>query len=426
MTAPLTVSKLTFQIKSLLESNFREILLQGEISNFKLQSSQHLYFSMKDDQAQISCVMFRGNTISLKQKPKDGDQVIVKGELSLYEPRGNYQIIVRELYFVGIGALLMQLEQLKAKLQKLGWFESARKKPIPKFPKRIGVVTSPTGAAIQDILNVLTRRYKGFNLILNPVKVQGEGAAHEIARAIYEMNHFELADVLIVGRGGGSLEDLWAFNEEIVAKAIFESKIPIISAVGHESDTTLSDLVADLRAPTPSAAAEIVMSEKRAQEEFLTKMRKHLIHTLTHLIKVARSELRSLIKHPVFSTSVALISRRAQRLDEIRSSLDLCITKKQAQFSKVRQKLLFYHKNFQLTFSHRLCLKKESIKGVVSELVALDPKNLLKKGYTILFSEKRSSLIISAKDVEQDDKLLAKLFDGEISLIAKNVKIKHE
>lgn len=442
MSVPLSVSKLTHQIKNQLETNFKEILLQGEISNFKNQQSGHLYFSLKDDFAQISSVMFKGNTYSLKQLPKDGDQVVVKGEISVYEPRGTYQLIVRELFYVGIGALLIQLEQLKTRLQNLGWFALDRKKPIPKYPQKIGVITSPTGAAIQDILNVLSRRYSSFNLLLYPVKVQGEGACQEIAKAIYDMNHYELVDVIIVGRGGGSLEDLWAFNEEIVARAIFDSKIPIISAVGHESDTTIADLVADLRAPTPSAAAEIVISEKKLKEEFLTKTRKNLYNSLMNLLKFNKNQLKNISKQNIFINSDYLFLRKRQALDELDTDLHysfkkifeskklqlaktqakLQSVKPQNEFIRLRQRLDFLNKNITTSFCHLNKMRHQRLISLKEKLFALDPKNLLKKGYTILFSENRSSLIISASDVRKDDIITAKLFDGELSLIVNTIK----
>jgi exodeoxyribonuclease VII large subunit len=446
MNTPLTVSKLTYHIKNQLESNFKEILLQGEISNFKNQQSGHLYFSLKDDFAQISAVMFRGSAIHLKNLPKDGDLVVVKGEISVYEPRGSYQLIIREMFFLGIGALLAKLEELKAKLQKLGWFDSSRKKPLPKFPKKIGVITSPTGAAIQDILNVLSRRYSSFCLILNPVKVQGDGAKEEIAKAIYDMNTFQLADVLIVGRGGGSLEDLWAFNEEIVAKAIFESKIPVISAVGHESDTTLSDLVADLRAPTPSAAAEIVLSEKKLKLDFLIKTKKNLQAALGHMIRSSRMRLKTLERHPLFLKPHMFVQKKAQLFDEINQEIEnavgyklkqkkilldksfakLLLLKPQNEFIRIRQKISFLDRSIKNTFFHRLYIKNEKLLSLKENLNSLDPKNLLKKGYTILFSENRNSLIISANDVKKEDKISAKLFDGELSLVVNHVRLENE
>lgn len=322
---PLTVSQLTNAIKLSLETTFSFICLQGEISNFKVQSSGHLYFSLKDANAQIAVVMFKADATLLNAVPKVGDQVIVKGELNVYPPKGNYQLIVRELSYVGIGELLQKLETLKIKLHQLGWFKTTRKKPLPKFPKRIGVVTSPTGAVIQDILNVLTRRYSGFHLILNPVKVQGEGASQEIAQAIEQFNHLELVDVMIVGRGGGSLEDLWAFNEEKVASAIYNSRIPIISAVGHETDHCIADYVADVRAPTPSAAAEIVISEKNQHLNYLSVLQKRMQQTLAHLIQKHQYRLKGILKHPFFSHPFGLIEFRMQKLDDYRPTLDLAM-----------------------------------------------------------------------------------------------------
>ncbi|MBA3604330.1 MAG: exodeoxyribonuclease VII large subunit, partial [Parachlamydiaceae bacterium] len=276
----LTVTQITHAIKQSLESSFRHVWLQGEISNFKAQGSGHLYFSLKDQGAQIGAVMFRSEAAAIKIPPKDGAQVIIRGEINVYPQSGKYQIVVRELRYVGLGELLVKLEELKAKLYAKGWFNPQLKKPLPKFPKTIGVVTSPTGAVIQDILNVLQRRYPGFHLILNPVRVQGEGAAAEIALAINQFNRYALADVLIVGRGGGSIEDLWAFNEEIVAEAIFNSKIPIISAVGHETDVCLTDFVADARAPTPSAAATMVIADKAQVQHHLGQVRHRLMQSL--------------------------------------------------------------------------------------------------------------------------------------------------
>lgn len=333
---PLTVSQLTNAIKLSLESTFPAIYLQGEVSNFKIQSSGHLYFSLKDASSQIAAVMFKADASLLKLMPKAGDQVVVKGELNVYPPKGNYQLLVRELSYLGLGELLQKLELLKVKLHQLGWFKAARKKALPRFPRRIGVVTSPTGAVIQDILNVLSRRFSGFHLILNPVKVQGEGAAQEIAQAIEQFNRHDLVDVMIVGRGGGSLEDLWAFNEEMVAAAIFHSRIPIISAVGHETDHCIADYVADIRAPTPSAAAEIVIAEKSQQLEYLSVLRKRMQQTIGHLVQQNRYRLLGTLKHPFFSRPYEMIEWRMQKLDEFRPNLEQAIR----QFLFLKNRLL--------------------------------------------------------------------------------------
>lgn len=259
----LTVTQLNEYAKSLLERDplLRGLSVRGEISGFKRHSSGHLYFSLKDDDALIRCVMFRQSAQSLLFEPRDGVSVLASGSVSLYTKDGQYQFYVRTMEEAGEGVLYRRFMMLKTRLEAQGLFDPSHKKPIPFLPKCIGVVTSPTGAALQDIINIVKRRYPSMHLLLYPVKVQGEGAAEEIARAISEMNRLALADVLIVCRGGGSMEDLWAFNEEVVARAVYESKIPVVSAVGHETDFSIADFAADLRAPTPSAAAELCVPE---------------------------------------------------------------------------------------------------------------------------------------------------------------------
>lgn len=259
----LTVTQLNEYAKSLLERDplLRGLSVRGEISGFKRHSSGHLYFSLKDDDALIRCAMFRQSAQSLLFEPRDGVSVLASGSVSLYTKDGQYQFYVRTMEEAGEGVLFRRFMMLKTRLEAQGLFDPSHKKPIPFLPKCVGVVTSPTGAALQDIINIVKRRYPSMHLLLYPVKVQGEGAAEEIARAISEMNRLALADVLIVGRGGGSMEDLWAFNEEVVARAVYESKIPIVSAVGHETDFSIADFAADLRAPTPSAAAELCVPE---------------------------------------------------------------------------------------------------------------------------------------------------------------------
>lgn len=434
MTLPiLSVSELTQAIKQNLEGAFPLICLQGEISNFKQQTSGHLYFSLKDANAQISVVMFRGQATQLKLLPKSGDQVIVKGEITVYPTKGNYQLIIRELSYVGLGELLLKLEQLKIKLHQLGWFKTARKKPLPKLPKRIGVVTSPTGAVIQDILHVLTRRFSGFHLILNPVKVQGEGAAQEIAKAIEEFNKYDLVDVMIVGRGGGSLEDLWAFNEEIVAAAIYNSHIPIICAVGHETDHCIAEYVADVRAPTPSAAAEMVMAEKAQQLNSLDIIRRRMQQTMRHLVSKDRHRLEGISKHPFLTAPKVMLEARMQRLDDSRDDLDLSIgqllqhRKKQiaalsrqllamkptTKIQHIRQKLLYLTKAFDDRIRHRFENKYKKLEHLSFTLKAIDPRNLLNKGYSILFAEKERRVIHSIHQLKKQQKARIWLADGE-------------
>lgn len=475
-----TVTQLSHAIKHCLESTFPLVHLQGEISNCKLHTSGHLYFSLKDANAQISAVMYRPDAINLKTTPKDGMQVIVRGDVNVYPQGGRYQIIVRELRPVGVGELLLKLEELKIKLHKMGWFRSEHKKPLPKLPKRIGVVTSPTGAAIQDMLNVLSRRFSGFHLILNPVKVQGDGAAKEIAQAIQQFNLYNLVDVMIVGRGGGSIEDLWAFNEEVVATAIFNSRIPIISAVGHETDHCIADYVADVRAPTPSAAAEIVIAEKSQHIQHLMQIQRRMQQTLTQLIRQDRHRLNGLIRQPVLQSSFGLLGPWMQKTDGIRCDLDETILrniktfqlklesrkqqldslKPSAKLAHYKQRLNVLEKSleqsitkkiselsirlnhnqklldnvwmtkqgrrraiFQETIQYKLLdeswlrlikRKKEQLINLKSTLETINPKNLLSKGYCILYSDKTHSAISSVNEVEVHQDVRILLGDGSL------------
>lgn len=415
----LTVTELTAAIKAVLEPNFRGLSIKGEISNFKQQSSGHLYFSLKDAGAQISAVLFRGSAAQLSRMPKDGDQVIAVGEVSLYAPRGQYQIIIRELQFLGVGELLLKFHQLKEQLKARGWFEPERKKALPKFPKKIGVVTSPTGAVIRDILNVLKRRFAGVHVILNPVKVQGDGAALEIAKAIDEFNRRSNCDVLIVGRGGGSIEDLWAFNEEIVAKAIFESKIPIISAVGHETDFTIADWVADVRAPTPSAAAEIAVHEKANLLKFLFQAKEALRGRLVQRITQEKQRLANLRRHPLFSSPERLLSLQIQQIDALRSALDLL--KPSNQIDAWRQKFAPFPTKLERAAHTFLHQKKEKLSRLSEHLRAIDPRNLLKKGYTILFSA-NGSVVYSIQELKSQDPISVLLHDGRIEANVERIK----
>ena len=452
----LTVSQLTSAIKKQLESRFTGLFVRGEISNLKEQSSGHLYFTLKDQEAQLSAVLFRGDARSLKRSPKAGDQVVARGELSVYPPRGNYQMIVRELDFLGVGELLLKLHELKSKLEQRGWFSPELKKKLPKYPKTIGVVTSPTGSVIQDILNILNRRFSGFHLILNPVKVQGEGAAQEIAKAIDQFNQHQLADLIIVGRGGGSLEDLWAFNEEVVAEAIFRSRIPIISAVGHETDTCIADYVADVRAPTPSAAAEIAVAEKTQQLHFLSQSHSQLTFAVKSQLSQHHKVLERFQKSPAIRSAYTLLGGHFQRVDDLRNNLDIAIRqhfqhkhlqllalsrqshslKPANQIQTLKQRLISIDKALQgallqqisslkrhfdpetlrkqLIGSYQLHLheKKNRLEQLVSHLRAIDPKNLLTKGYCILFQEKIDSVILSSQELTERQPVRIFMHDG--------------
>lgn len=428
----LTVTELTLAIKRKLEPEFAHIQVKGEVTNLRSQASGHTYFSLKDQGAQVSAVLFKGNARNVTRLPKAGDQVVIRGELSLYAPRGSYQIIVREMEHAGVGELLVKLHQLKEELKQRGWLSPEHKKPLPKYPKTIGVVTSPTGSVIQDIIHVLKRRYPHFHLILNPVRVQGEGAAKEIADAIHTLNTQNLCDVIIVGRGGGSLEDLWPFNEECVAEAIFHSKIPMISAVGHETDVTLADCVADVRAPTPSAAAEISVKELSAQNIFLTQTKERLDHLLKQMVRHKGALLEGAARHPLLASPYAILTEHYQRVDDFQAQIDTSIRHKlskqelrlislkrelqgkkpQGEIGILRQQLEGYAKGLSVAIRQAIQRKKEHLKRLSQHIDSVNPKTILKKGYCIPFAEKGNSVMMSSRAAVPGEGMRLRFHDG--------------
>jgi exodeoxyribonuclease VII large subunit len=319
------VSELTQQICDLLEGNFPDVWVEGEVSNYHAAQSGHLYFTLKDARAQIRCVCFRDQLRGLKFRPEDGLHVTIRGSLSIYEARGEYQVYVSYMAPVGAGALQLAFEQLKKKLQEEGLFDEARKKPLPVLPRCIGVVTSPGGAAIRDILRVLKRRFANVHVQIYPVKVQGDGAAMEIVQGLRHFNRVKFAEVLILARGGGSLEDLWAFNEEMVVRAIAGSAIPVITGVGHETDFTIADFVADLRAPTPSAAAEIVVRSREEFERHIAEHQRQLAQRTRFLLSEWRHHVRDLETHRGFRQLEALLRRRRQQVDELSGAVAVAL-----------------------------------------------------------------------------------------------------
>jgi exodeoxyribonuclease VII large subunit len=382
-----TVSELTDDVKVLLENTFPEAWVEGEISNFSQSQSGHIYFSLKDAKSSLRCVFFRGANLSLKFALKDGLQVIAFGGITVYAPNGQYQLNIRKLEPKGAGALQLAFEQLKEKLSKEGLFDQAHKKRLPVLPLRVGVVTSPVGAAIRDILNILRRRAPFVKIILNPVKVQGEGSAREIARAISEFNQYNEVDVLIVGRGGGSLEDLWAFNEEVVARAIYNSRIPVISAVGHEVDWTIADFTADLRAPTPSAAAELMVRQK---DELLSE--------LEHLRLRMRSELNNKIKN----------------LDNKLSALkDAYVLKYPLNFIQVYlQRIDDFSHRLRQKSGHILEVSRHRFVHLAEKLEALSPLRVLSRGYSIAFKLPEMKVVTDASQINVSDRLKTQLKTG--------------
>jgi exodeoxyribonuclease VII large subunit len=330
------VSELTERLRELLEAEFPDVWIEGEVSNYHAAQSGHLYFTLKDARSQIRCVCFRDQARGLKFRPEDGLHVTVRGSLGVYELRGEYQVYVSHIEPVGLGALQLAFEQLKKKLESEGLFDEARKRPVPVLPRCVGVVTSPTGAAVRDILRVLKRRFANLHVQIYPVKVQGEGAAKEIVAGVRHFNRVKFADVLILARGGGSLEDLWAFNEEIVARAIAESEIPVITGVGHETDFTIADFVADLRAPTPSAAAEIVVRSRQEFERHIAEHYGRLVHHMRYLLSERRHRVRDLQTHRGFRQLEALVRQRRQHVDELSSAFAAAL---RFQLSAARQRL---------------------------------------------------------------------------------------
>src|SRR5580704_12339115 len=315
------VSEITDQISAILEGTFPDVWVEGEVSNYRPAQSGHLYFTLKDSRAQIRCVCFRDQARLLKFRPDDGLHVTVRGSLGVYETRGEYQVYVSHIEPEGLGALQVAFEQLKKQLDGEGLFDAERKKPLPVLPRCIGVISSPSGAAIRDILRVLKRRFANVHVQLYPVRVQGDGAAADIAAAFRYFNRVKFADVLILARGGGSLEDLWAFNEEVVARAIAESVIPVITGVGHETDFTIADFVADMRAPTPSAAAEIVLRSRQEFERHIAGYQRQLVHHTRYLLSQRRHRVRDLEAHRAFRQLEVLLRRRSQQIDDLSNSL---------------------------------------------------------------------------------------------------------
>lgn len=383
----LSVTDATRMIKTLLETTLPMMWIEGEISNFTHHSSGHMYFSLKDPTSQISCVMWKGRNRSMHFRPQDGMKVLVNGRVTVYERRGNYQLDVWQMLPGGVGALQQAFEQLKIRLSEEGLFDEKYKRPLPKYPRRIGIVTSPTGAAIRDLHSVLSRRWPSAELILRPALVQGTGAAEDIARAIEEFNVYGEVDVLIVGRGGGSLEDLWAFNEEVVARAIFHSKLPIISAVGHEIDFTIADFVADLRAATPSAAAELVAPDAREIQQLVTQKITRAYALTKAVLKDSRAQLNSICRSYGFKRPKDFILQNTQKLDELRHRLEI-------------------------STKQRLNNEKFRLASLERQLKSLSFQNVLKRGFTITKIAEDGRILKSAQEVVPETEMQIVFHDG--------------
>ncbi len=384
----LKVRDLTRLVRGVLEGNFPSVVVEGEVSNFKRHMpSGHLYFTLKDEEAQVRCVMWRSDASKVRFEVSDGIKVIVKGRVSLYEPRGDFQLYAVTLMPAGQGALQLAFEQLKKKLEDEGLFAEDRKREIPVFPSRIGVVTSLEGAAVRDIISIINRRFPAVEVVIYPVKVQGEGASDEIARAIRDFNKLSNVDVLIVGRGGGSLEDLWAFNEEVVARSIFESVIPVISAVGHQVDFTIADFVADVRAATPSAAAELVVPDGQEVTAGIQSAVRNLGRLVEQKIYGLTLELDKLSHHYALQQPSALVEQKSQLVDELIRRLDT-----EAQ--------------------HSMDVTSQKLKAIESHLNALNPSAVLRRGYA--FVESSAGIVSSVRDIQAGESATIHLHDGTL------------
>jgi len=448
MASILTVSELTRVVREVLEGRIGEVWVEGEISNYRKQSSGHHYFTLKDDRAQLACVMFaRSYGAQTRMSLADGMQVQVYGQVTVYEARGQYQLIVRLLQPKGQGVLQAKFEALKQKLQAEGLFDPDRKRSLPKFPRRVALVTSPTGAAVQDMINILRRRSPWLSILICPVRVQGEGAALEISRTIDYVSSraAELKlDVMIVGRGGGNLEDLWEFNEEIVARSIFRSRIPVISAVGHEIDFTIADFVADRRAPTPSAAAEIVAPDIIALQSELISRSSALDRLVRQALEIRQIRLQRLAGTPHLRDPRRLIFERQQRVDQLEMRLvqfgKSVFQQRRARIERIRIFLsafrpdrLLQAKRAELAalgirLGRSLAANVEFRKNRVTELAnvirLLGPQQTLERGYSITLDVK-GNVIRSVQDMATGDSIQTKLTDGTAKSVVEEVASLH-
>ena len=392
-TAPrvLTVSQLNFYIKSLIEndSKLNIVFLSGEISNLTDHyRSGHIYLSLKDEKSVIRAVMFSGNARNLRFKPTDGMKVICRGRVAVYEPTGQYQLYIEDMQPDGIGALTLAYEQLKKKLADKGLFDSAHKKPLPRFPKTVGVITSPTGAAVQDIRNILYRRFPCVNIVMCPVLVQGDSAPEQLVRAVKTLDMYNACDVIIIGRGGGSIEDLWAFNDETLANAIYDCKIPVISAVGHETDFTICDFVSDMRAPTPSAAAELAVPDKAELMSYYSSQLQYISSFMDSQFRKNSSRLID------FQRRISLVSPQS-RIDKYEKNIELLLNKSQ---NLVNEKYIE---------------KSNEITKISAKLESLNPLSVLSRGYSI--AEKDGVVITSSSQLNRGDNFTLEVSDGKIN-----------
>ena len=416
----LSVTALTKYIKYKFDNDvhLKNVLLKGEISNFKHHSRGHFYFTLKDDKAQISAIMFASNSKSVPFRPEDGMSVLVEGYLTVYEASGQYQIYVKKMDEDGVGSLHVAYEQLKKKLQEEGLFDQKHKKPIPKFPSTIAVLTSPTGAAVRDIINIVNRRYPLAKIIVYPTLVQGEFAKDNIVENLKQVNKHKQADVIILGRGGGSIEDLWPFNEEIVAYEIFKSKIPIISSVGHETDFTISDFVADLRAPTPSGGAELAVPDQYELFNYLRQLESSSKTSLKRLLTLKKERLERLKSSYIFKDPLRLTESKSRRYDHLRDKLELLSPMN--RISQSMDQVQHLTMNLNNYFERYLTKRQNDYVISINKLELLNPLTIMKKGYSV--TKKDGKIIKSVAHIKVQDELDILLNDGSIKATVNEVR----
>ena len=416
-----TVSEITHQIKAELENIFHVIWIEGEIADFKRAHSGHLYFTLKDEKSALNCVMWRSSAGRVPFELESGLQVVSKGQISVYEQRGQYQLYVESIEPRGKGALQLAFEQLREKLKKEGLFDPSVKKKLPLLPKKIGVVTSPRGAAIIDIIKTLERRFAHLHIMIYPAKVQGEGAGDEIVEGIDYLGSRADMDVIIIGRGGGSLEDLWAFNEEKVARAIFRCPVPIISAVGHEIDFTIADFVADIRASTPSVAAEMVIEKEQSLLERIENLEKRVFHHIRFFIQERKHEVTSLIHHQAFQNFKVRLFNLIQQVDEFETRARYVIQTLVQNLVQAKSRVDLAQEKMSSTIKRLVQNRHGKWERLSAELDNLSPLSILKKGYTLCWKNAQTRLVQQVEDVDEGDEVTVAFFKGEFTAQVRRV-----
>lgn len=416
-----TVTEITRLIKLELEKAFPRLWVEGEISNFHHHHSGHLYFTLKDEASQLRAVMFRSEAKQVPFELKDGLAVICRGRINVYEPRGEYQFLTEMIEPKGKGALQLAFEQLKEKLKKEGLFDPRFKKKLPLLPKKVGIVTSPRGAAIIDILRTLERRFARLHIVIYPVRVQGEGAAEEIVGGIDYLGSLLDINVIIIGRGGGSIEDLWAFNEETVARAIWRCPVPLISAVGHEIDFTISDFVADIRASTPSVAAEMVIEKEQLFEERIDNLERRIIHNQKYFLQEALHKVSSLIHHRAIQDFRLKLLNLQQKIDELEMSAWNVIRAKQQILTETKSQVALLEEKMRGVLKGKLQNLSGTWERLAAQLHNLSPLNILKKGYTLCWRDGGQRLIRRIEEVRKEEDLTVSFYKGEFVCLVKGI-----